>query len=81
MQNTIEVYQNRLIKNFKITYKRYLFKHIDFSHNLIGIIGTRMIGKTTMLIQRPLELQHSNSEDLFKPWDIHGGPPPPPNIN
>ncbi|WP_194146002.1 hypothetical protein [Helicobacter bilis] len=79
MQNTIEVYQNRLIKNFKITYKRYLFKHIDFSHNLIGIIGTRMIGKTTMLIQRPLELQHSNSEDLFKPWDIHA--PPPPNIN
>lgn len=71
MQNTIEMYQNRLIKNFKITYKRYLFKHIDFSHDLIGIIGARMIGKTTMPIQRLLELQHSSSEDLFKPWDPH----------
>lgn len=41
MQSTIESYQNRLIKNFNIAHKRYLFKEIDFSYNLIGIIGTR----------------------------------------
>ncbi|WP_281650863.1 hypothetical protein [Helicobacter bilis] len=56
MQSTIEAYQNRLIKNFNIAHKRYLFKEIDFSYNLIGIIGARGVGKTTMLIQRLLEL-------------------------
>ncbi|WP_223808339.1 MULTISPECIES: hypothetical protein [Helicobacter] len=41
MQSTTESYQNRLIKNFNIAHKRYLFKDIDFSYNLIGIIGAR----------------------------------------
>lgn len=65
MQSTIESYQNRLIKNFNIAHKRYLFKDIDFSYNLIGIIGARGVGKTTMLIQRLLELLASGNKALY----------------
>ncbi len=50
----LELFQNRffnLLKNLKFTYKRYLFKKIDFSEKLIGIIGARGVGKTTLLLQ------------------------------
>ena len=46
--------QNRffqLLKNFNISYKRYIFNEIDFSDKLIGIIGARGVGKTTLLLQ------------------------------
>ncbi len=50
----LNVFQNRfynLLKNLNATYKRYLFKKIDFSEKLIGIIGARGVGKTTLLLQ------------------------------
>ena len=49
MLETIKKYQNRLLKNFNITYKRYLFDEIDFDDKMIAIFGVRGIGKTTML--------------------------------
>ncbi len=50
----LNIFQNRfynLIKNLTIKYKRYLFKKIDFNEKLIGIIGARGVGKTTLLLQ------------------------------
>ena len=50
----LEIFQNRfynLLNNLNITYKRYLFNKIDFSEKLIGIIGARGVGKTTLLLQ------------------------------
>jgi predicted AAA+ superfamily ATPase len=50
----IKIFQNRfynLINNLNFSYKRYLFKKIDFSEKLIGIIGARGVGKTTLLLQ------------------------------
>ncbi len=50
----LNVFQNRfynLLKNLNATYKRYLFKKIDFSEKLVGIIGARGVGKTTLLLQ------------------------------
>lgn len=32
-------------------YKRFLFEKIDFSERLIGILGSRGVGKTTILLQ------------------------------
>ena len=32
-------------------YKRFLFHKIDFSERLIGILGSRGVGKTTILLQ------------------------------
>lgn len=32
-------------------YRRYLMDHIDWSHRLIGIKGSRGVGKTTLLLQ------------------------------
>jgi len=55
--------KNRFIKilsNFDKSYKRYLYYKIDFSEKLIGIIGARGTGKTTLLLQylkkSPIEL-------------------------
>jgi predicted AAA+ superfamily ATPase len=65
MLNTIKKYQNRLLKNFNITYKRYLFKEINFDDKMIAIFGARGVGKTTMLFQRLLELQSQNKNVLY----------------
>lgn len=49
MINLIEQYQDRFLKNFNTTYKRYLYNEIDFSEKLIGVVGARGTGKTTIL--------------------------------
>ena len=52
MLNLIEQYQERFLKIFNTTYKRYLYNEINFSEKLIGIVGARGTGKTTMLFQK-----------------------------
>ncbi len=32
-------------------YKRFLFEYLDESERLIGILGSRGVGKTTILLQ------------------------------
>lgn len=62
-------YQDRLLKNFNITYKRYIFKEIDqFSDNndkMVAVFGARGVGKTTTLFQYLLELQKKNKKALY----------------
>ena len=65
MLKTILKYQDRLVKNFGITYKRYLFKEIDFDDKMIAIYGARGVGKTTMLLEYLLELQDKNKMALY----------------
>jgi len=65
MLETIKKYQKRFLKNFNITYKRYLFDEIDFDDKMIAIFGARGVGKTTMLFQRLLELQKQNKNVLY----------------
>jgi len=65
MLETVKKYQKRLLKNFNITYKRYLFDEIDFDNKMIAIFGARGVGKTTMLFQRLLELQKQNKNILY----------------
>jgi len=43
--------QNILLKNQNLDFKRFLYNKIDFSQQLIGIIGPRGVGKTTLILQ------------------------------
>ena len=65
MLNLIEQYQERFLKNFNTTYKRYLYNEINFNEKLIGIVGARGTGKTTMLFQKLIELKARNKKALY----------------
>ncbi len=58
-------YQNRLLKTFKIEYRRYIFDEINFDDKMIAIFGARGVGKTTTLFQYLLELQSKNKNVLY----------------
>ncbi|SFV61814.1 ATPase component BioM of energizing module of biotin ECF transporter [hydrothermal vent metagenome] len=49
----------------KIKYKRYFFDRVDFSENLIGLIGARGIGKTTFLLQYLQSLSIEDEKKLY----------------
>ena len=65
MLKTIKQYQDRFLKNFTTAYKRYLYDEINFDEKLIGIIGSRGVGKTTMLFQRLVELNKLGKKALY----------------
>ena len=63
-----KIFQNRffnLLNNLEITYKRYLFNEIDWTEKLIGIIGARGVGKTTLLLQYLKESPISLNKKLY----------------
>jgi predicted AAA+ superfamily ATPase len=64
LKNLIK-YQNRLLKTFKIKYKRYIFDDIDFNDKMIAIFGAKGVGKTTTLFQYLIELQSKNKNALY----------------
>ena len=47
------------------SYKRFLYEKIDFNAKLIGLIGARGAGKTTLVLQYLKELNLSSSEYLY----------------
>jgi len=51
MLNKIRKIEKRALKELSIEHKRYLFSKIDFNLHLIGIVGSRGVGKTTFLLQ------------------------------
>ncbi len=65
MITKLKKYQNRLLKSFNITYKRYLYHEIDFADRMIAIFGARGVGKTTILFQYLLDLQSKKREALY----------------
>ena len=48
-----ELYEdfNRLIEATKTEFERYLYSEIDWEDRLIGIVGPRGTGKTTLILQ------------------------------
>lgn len=46
------VQSREIVQNVKIDFKRYLYNEIIWSDRLIGILGARGTGKTTLLLQR-----------------------------
>jgi len=65
MLKNLKKYQERLLKSFKIKYRRYIFNEIDFDEKMIAIFGARGVGKTTTLLQYLLELQAKNKNVLY----------------
>lgn len=65
MLDNLIKYQDRLIKTFKIEYRRYIFNDINFDDKMIAIFGARGVGKTTTLFQYLLELQAKNKNVLY----------------
>lgn len=63
MEQLIELFR-RLIKLTDTTYIRYLHDQIDWSARMLGIVGPRGVGKTTMLLQH-IKLHHSIDDTLF----------------
>jgi len=51
MLNSIRKLETRILKEDTNKYKRYLLKSIDFTVPIVGIVGQRGIGKSTLLIQ------------------------------
>jgi len=64
----LQIFQRRfynLLQSLNTTYKRYLFSKIDFNEKLIGIIGARGVGKTTLLLQYLKENPLSLNKKLY----------------
>lgn len=49
-------YSNSLINNVNLEFKRYLFDEINWNSRLIEILGSRGVGKTTLMLQKAREL-------------------------
>lgn len=64
MIESLQLLSNRIIAQAIPTYKRFLYHHIDFEERLIGIVGARGVGKTTLLLQY-IQEQSKNIKSLY----------------
>ncbi|MFK5975166.1 MAG: AAA family ATPase [Sulfurovum sp.] len=59
MLDNLRKLEKRILREISSEYKRYLFKEIDFNSQMIGVVGARGVGKTTLLLQHLKELKRS----------------------
>ena len=59
----VEFYHSKL-SQVSLDFKRYLYPQINWDTSVIGIMGERGVGKTTMLLQRIKE-KYANPDDTF----------------
>jgi predicted AAA+ superfamily ATPase len=59
----VEFYHSKL-SQVSLDFKRYLYSQINWDSSVIGIMGERGVGKTTMLLQRIKE-KYANPDDTF----------------
>jgi len=77
MLDNLRKLEKRILKEVSSDYKRYLHNTIDFNSQMIGIVGARGVGKTTLLLQhlKELKLQDESYKSLYFSYDY------PTNIN
>jgi len=51
MIEQLQILSNQILAQKVSEYKRFLFNKIDFNERLIGVLGSRGVGKTTLLLQ------------------------------
>jgi len=61
LQNTFLIY----LQNTSIEFKRYMHNSLDMNEKLIGIIGSRGVGKTTFILQYLKELDIPFEKKLY----------------
>ncbi len=69
-----KLYKNEkiLLTNLTFEFKRYLYKKIDFSSQMVAIVGARGVGKTTLLLQKLKELRQTTPthHSLYFSFDL-----------
>ena len=56
MIQEIFAYSNSIINKVSLDFKRYLFNEINWESRLVEILGSRGVGKTTLILQKAKEL-------------------------
>jgi predicted AAA+ superfamily ATPase len=71
MLDNIRKLEKKILKSLSCEYKRYLYRQIDFSSQMIGIVGARGVGKTTLLLQHTKALKelYPSSKSLYFSYD------------
>lgn len=70
MDNLFEQ-SNKLINNIDVEFQRYIYNEINWQNRMIGLIGPRGVGKTTLVLQHinkklnPHETLYVNAEDFY----------------
>ncbi len=68
---TLYIHFNNLLRDTKLDFHRYLYSKIDWNSRLIGLIGARGVGKTTLILQHikehldPNESLYVTAEDFY----------------
>ncbi|MBR6251052.1 MAG: ATP-binding protein [Bacteroidales bacterium] len=63
IDNSLYEYMHILLKDTPLSFHRYIYDKISWDSRLIGIVGPRGIGKSTMILQHISE--HSEEHNLF----------------
>ncbi len=63
--------EKRILKGLDTSYKRYFFEAVDFSSQMIAVVGSRGVGKTTFLLQylKDLKAQYPSYKSLYFSYD------------
>ena len=71
MLNNIIKLEKRILKGLKTEYKRYFFERVDFSSQMIAVVGSRGVGKTTFLLQylKDLKAAYPAHKSLYFSYD------------
>ncbi len=71
MLNNIIKLEKRILKGLKTEYKRYFFDRVDFSSQMIAVVGSRGVGKTTFLLQylKDLKAEYPVHKSLYFSYD------------
>ncbi len=70
MDNLFEQ-SNKLINSIDVGFQRYIYNEINWQNRMIGLIGPRGVGKTTLVLQHinkklnPHETLYVNAEDFY----------------
>jgi uncharacterized protein len=65
MIKTLKDIQQLLIQETKTDFQRFLLKKINFKLRLIGIVGQRGVGKTTLILQYLKQISHKHRNFLY----------------
>jgi len=69
--DNLKILEKRLLNDLAITHRRYLFDEINFDAQMIAIMGSRGVGKTTLLIQYLKDLKglYPSHKSLYMSYD------------